>query len=93
MKSPKSTPADLGHYTSIMPDLVMVENSLDVHNAVGCTLCFCYSRDMIGPPTEWYRRAIYRARVVRDLREVLAEFGFKISAKIKLKIYYSTADL
>ena len=93
MKSPKSTPADLGHYTSIMPDLVMVENSLDVHNAVGCTLCFCYPRDMIGPPTEWYRRATYRARVVRDLREVLAEFGFKISAKIKLKIYYSTADL
>ena len=33
------------------------------------------------PPPEWYRSAAYRARVVRDPREVLIEFGLNISAE------------
>jgi nitrile hydratase len=48
---------------------------------------------MLGPPPEWYRSAAYRARVVRDPREVLIEFGLNISAETTIRVYDSTADL
>ena len=93
LDNPKAAIADLGHDVSKMPDLVIVENTVDVHNVVVCTLCSCYPRYMLGPPPEWYRSAAYRARIVRDPREVLAEFGLNISADTKIQIYDSTADL
>ena len=93
LANPKVTIADLGHDVSTMPDLVIVENKVDVHNVVVCTLCSCYPRYMLGPPPEWYRSAAYRARVVRDPREVLIEFGLNISAETTIRLYDSTADL
>ena len=93
LANPKATIADLGHDVSTMPDLVIVENRVDVHNVVVCTLCSCYPRYMLGPPPEWYRSAAYRARVVRDPREVLIEFGLNISAETTIRVYDSTADL
>lgn len=93
LANPKATIADLGHDVSKMPDLVIVENRVDVHNVVVCTLCSCYPRYMLGPPPEWYRSAAFRARVVRDPREVLIEFGLNISAKKTIRVYDSTADL
>ena len=93
LANPKATIADLGHDISTMPDLVIVENRVDVHNVVVCTLCSCYPRYMLGPPPEWYRSAAYRARVVRDPREVLIEFGLNISAEKTIRVYDSTADL
>lgn len=93
LANPKATIADLGHDVSTMPDLVIVENRVDVHNVVVCTLCSCYPRYMLGPPPEWYRSAAFRARVVRDPREVLIEFGLNISANKTIRVYDSTADL
>ena len=93
LANPKATIADLGHDVSTMPDLVIVENRVDVHNVVVCTLCSCYPRYILGPPPEWYRSAAYRARVVRDTREVLIEFGLNISAEKTIRVYDSTADL
>ena len=93
LASPKATIADLGHDVSTMPDLVIVENRVDVHNVVVCTLCSCYPRYMLGPPPEWYRSPAYRARVVREPREVLNEFGLSISVGTKIRVYDSTADL
>ena len=46
LANPKVTIADLGHDVSTMPDLVIVENRVDVHNVVVCTLCSCYPRYM-----------------------------------------------
>ena len=93
LSNPKATIADIGHDVSTMPDLVIVENSMVVHNVVVCTLCSCYPRYMLGPPPEWYRSAAYRARVVREPREVLVEFGLNISAETTIRDYDSTADL
>ena len=93
LSNPKATIADMGHDVSTMPDLVIVENSMVVHNVVVCTLCSCYPRYMLGPPPEWYRSAAYRARVVREPREVLVEFGLNISAETTIRVYDSTADL
>ena len=93
LDNPKAAIADLGHDVSKMPDLVIVENTVDVHNVVVCTLCSCYPRYMLGPPPEWYRSAAYRARIVHHPREVLLEFGLKLPADIKIRVYDSTADL
>ena len=91
--NPKAAITDLGYDVSKMPDLVIVENKSQLHNVVVCTLCSCYPRHMLGPPPEWYRSAAYRARIVRDPREVLAEFGLNLRADVKIRVYDSTADL
>lgn len=93
LDNPKATIADLGYDVSTMPDLIIVENRVDVHNVVVCTLCSCYPRHMLGPPPEWYRNAAFRARIVLDPRKVLVEFGLDISAETKIQVYDSTADL
>ena len=93
LHNPKAAITDLGYDVSQMPDLVIVENKSQIHNVVVCTLCSCYPRYMLGPPPEWYRSAAYRARIVRQPREVLLEFGLKLPADIKIRVYDSTADL
>ena len=93
LHDPKAAITDLGYDVSKMPDLVVVENKDQIHNVVVCTLCSCYPRYMLGPPPEWYRSVAYRARIVRDPREVLVEFGLNLRADVKIRVYDSTADL
>ena len=93
LHDPKAAITDLGYDVSKMPDLVIVENKDQIHNVVVCTLCSCYPRYMLGPPPDWYRSAAYRARIVRDPREVLVEFGLNLRADVKIRVYDSTADL
>ena len=56
--------------------LKVVENTEQVHNVIVCTLCSCYPIALLGPSPTWYKSESYRARVVREPREVLEEFGF-----------------
>ena len=58
--------------------LVVVENTPQVHNAIVCTLCSCYPRVLLGIPPDWYKSRNYRSRMVREPRAVLAEFGLTI---------------
>ena len=55
-----------------MPPLGVLENTADVHNLVVCTLCSCYPRAVLGYPPFWYKSAAFRARAVRDPRDLLA---------------------
>ena len=55
--------------------LTVLENTDTVQNVVVCTLCSCYPRAVLGLPPDWYRSRNYRARVVREPRKVLSEFG------------------
>jgi nitrile hydratase subunit alpha len=73
--------------------LVAVENTKDEHNVVVCTLCSCYPRDLLGLPPSWYKSRAYRARVVREPRAVLEEFGTTIPDDVKLRVHDSTADM
>ena len=73
--------------------LIVVENTLDVHNVIVCTLCSCYPRMLLGIPPEWYKRRAYRSRVVRDPRAVLAEFGTEVPAGMRIRVHDSTADM
>jgi nitrile hydratase len=73
--------------------LVAVENTEAEHNVVVCTLCSCYPRDLLGLPPSWYKSRAYRARVVREPRAVLAEFGTAIPDDVALRVHDSTADM
>ena len=74
-------------------NLVVVENSPSVHNVIVCTLCSCYPVFVLGRPPDWYKSAAYRARIVREPREVLREFGTEIAPGRELRVHDSTADM
>jgi nitrile hydratase len=73
--------------------LVVVENTADTHNMIVCTLCSCYPRMLLGLPPDWYKGRAYRARAVREPRQVLKEFGFDIPDSFNLCVHDSTADM
>ena len=73
--------------------LVAVENTLEQHNLVVCTLCSCYPWPILGLPPTWYKSAPYRARVVKDPRGVLADFGVHLSETVRIRVWDSTAEV
>jgi nitrile hydratase len=76
-----------------MPPLGVLENTTDIHNLVVCTLCSCYPRAVLGYPPFWYKSAAFRARAIRDPRELLAsEWKTIIPDTTKLRVVDSTAD-
>jgi nitrile hydratase len=74
-------------------NLVVVENTPQVHNAIVCTLCSCYPRVLLGIPPDWYKSRNYRSRMVREPRAVLAEFGLSIPDTVQIRVHDSTADM
>ncbi len=74
-------------------ELVAVENTPEAHNVIVCTLCSCYPRELLGLPPSWYKSREYRARVVRDPRAVLKEFGTEIGDHVEIRVHDSTADI
>ena len=74
-------------------DLVVVENSATEHNLVVCTLCSCYSSKLLGWPPDWFKSRSYRARAVREPRDVLAEFGLALGDDVAVAVHDSTADM
>jgi hypothetical protein len=76
-----------------MPPLGVLENTAAVHNLVVCTLCSCYPRAVLGYPPFWYKSAAFRARAVRDPRELLAsEWKTVVPDTVKVQVVDSTAD-
>ena len=74
-------------------DMVVVENTPEVHNVVVCTLCSCYPWPTLGLPPVWYKSAPYRARVVADPRSVLKEFGTELPQTVEVRTWDTTAEL
>jgi nitrile hydratase len=74
-------------------DIVAVENTDSVHNIVVCTLCSCYPWTLLGLPPAWYKSYPYRARVVREPRAVLAEFGVMLDESTEVRVWDSTAEV
>lgn len=73
--------------------LVVLEDTPEVHNVIVCTLCSCYPRMLLGVPPGWYKSRAYRARVVREPRTVLAEFGLSLPDRVAVRVHDSTADM
>jgi len=74
-------------------DVVVVENTPNVHNVIVCTLCSCYPWPILGLPPRWYKSAAYRARVVIEPRSVLAEFGLILEEQCEVRVWDSTAEV
>jgi nitrile hydratase alpha subunit len=74
-------------------EFTVMENTGDVHNVIVCTLCSCYPRSLLGMSPAWYKSKSYRARVVREPRQVLAEFGVHLDEVTEVRVHDSTAEL
>jgi len=85
--------ADMG-FTGLQTEhLVAVENTESRHNVVVCTLCSCYPWTLLGIPPAWFKYPQYRARVVKDPRSVLAEFGVTLPDDVKIDVWDSSAEI
>jgi nitrile hydratase len=89
----KAAAVELGMDAVASPDLVVVENTPEVHNLIVCTLCSCYPRAVLGRPPDWYKSFEYRSRAVREPRAVMREFGFVPPEGTRVAVHDSTADV
>ncbi|WP_146587635.1 nitrile hydratase subunit alpha [Puniceibacterium confluentis] len=85
--------SEMGYYGRQGEHIVAVENTDSTHNIVVCTLCSCYPWPLLGIPPAWYKSDAYRARVVREPRQVLAEFGLVLPEGQTVRVWDSTAEI
>ncbi|HAT1645664.1 TPA: nitrile hydratase subunit alpha [Raoultella planticola] len=93
MENATAAIAELGFSGIQGEDMLVVENTPDVHNVTVCTLCSCYPWPVLGLPPVWYKSAPYRSRIVIDPRGVLAEFGLQIPENKEIRVWDSSAEL
>ena len=74
-------------------NMVVVENTDQVHNVVVCTLCSCYPWPVLGLPPRWYKSPPYRSRIVREPRVVLDEFGVEVPGDVEVRVWDSSAEI
>jgi len=85
--------ADMG-FTGLQTEhMVAVENTAERHNVVVCTLCSCYPWTLLGIPPAWFKYPQYRARVVKEPRSVLAEFGVTLADDVHVDVWDSSAEI
>ncbi|MEX7471467.1 nitrile hydratase subunit alpha [Mycobacterium adipatum] len=85
--------ADMG-FTGLQTEhMVAVENTAQRHNVVVCTLCSCYPWTLLGIPPAWFKYPQYRARVVKEPRSVLSEFGVTLDDDVKIDVWDSSAEI
>ena len=89
----KAAIRELGLDPTHEAELIIVENTPEVHNLIVCTLCSCYPRAILGRPPDWYKSFAYRSRAVREPRAVMREFGFEPEDGVRVAVYDSTADV
>ncbi|MFC5995181.1 nitrile hydratase subunit alpha [Pseudonocardia hispaniensis] len=75
-------------------DMIVVENTADVHNVIVCTLCSCYPWPVLGLPPNWYKEPAYRSRMVREPRTVLREaFGLELPDSTEIRVWDSSSEM
>jgi nitrile hydratase len=74
-------------------EIMVIENTVNIHNLVVCTLCSCYPRSLLGEPPAWYVSKAYRSRAVREPRAVMQEFGLTFPRNVEIRVHDSNEDL
>ncbi|MDH3292696.1 MAG: nitrile hydratase subunit alpha [Acidimicrobiia bacterium] len=75
-------------------DMVVVENTDDIHHVITCTLCSCYPWPVLGLPPNWYKMPEYRSRIVREPRAVLRDdFGLDIDDSVEIRVWDSSSEM
>ncbi|MDC0611746.1 nitrile hydratase subunit alpha [Vibrio sp.] len=85
--------AELGYSGVQGEEIIVLENTPELHNVIVCTLCSCYPWPVLGLPPNWYKTAAYRSRVVVEPRKVIAEFGLHIDESIEIRVWDSNAEI
>ncbi len=85
--------AELGFKGPQGEHMVVLENTPAVHNVVVCTLCSCYPWPVLGLPPSWYKDPAYRARVVKEPRAVLREWGTEIGPDVEVRVHDSSSEV
>ncbi|MCJ8143688.1 nitrile hydratase subunit alpha [Ancylobacter sp. A5.8] len=86
--------AELGMRDGIEGEnLKVVENKPGTHNVVCCTLCSCWPWPLLGLPPYWFKDPVFRARIVREPRGVLSDFGVTLPEDHKIEIWDSSAQV
>jgi|TARA_B100000586_G_scaffold153066_1_gene111231 nitrile hydratase len=85
--------AEMGYEGAQGAEIVVLENTVDVHNLVVCTLCSCYPWPVLGLPPTWYKSNAYRSRAVSEPRVVLSEFGLDLSDSVQVKVWDSNSNV
>ena len=89
----KAAALELGIDASGPVEFVVLENTPEVHNLIVCTLCSCYPRAILGRPPDWYKSFNYRARAVKEPREVMREFCLEVGDDVEVAVHDSSADI
>jgi nitrile hydratase len=84
---------ELGYSGPQGEHIEVLENSGKVHNVVVCTLCSCYPWPVLGLPPSWYKDPAYRARIVREPRQVLAEMGLALDDDVEIRVWDSSSEV
>ena len=82
----------LGFTNPVSDHLVAVENTERLHNMIVCTLCSCYPWSVLGLPPRWYKSPEYRARMVREPRNLLREMGLDLPPEVEIRVWDSSAE-
>ena len=85
--------AEMGYEGAQGAEIVVLENTTEVHNLVVCTLCSCYPWPVLGLPPTWYKSNAYRSRAVSEPRAVLSEFGLDLSDSVQVKVWDSNSNV
>lgn len=93
LKDATAAIAELGFGGLQGEHMIAVENTPKVHNVVCCTLCSCYPWPVLGLPPVWYKSLAYRARIVREPRVVLREFGLDLPESVQVRVWDSSAEM
>lgn len=83
----------LGYLGAQTEHVDVVENTATSHHVVVCTLCSCYPWQLLGLPPSWYKDPSYRARIVREPRQVLSEMGLELTDDIQITVHDSTSEV
>jgi nitrile hydratase subunit alpha len=84
---------ELGYSGPQGEHIEVLENSDKLHNVVVCTLCSCYPWPVLGLPPSWYKDPAYRARIVREPRQVLAEMGLALDDDVEIRVWDSSSEV
>ena len=85
--------SEMGFQGAQGAEIVVLENTPQLHNMVVCTLCSCYPWPILGLPPTWYKSAPYRSRAVIEPRAVLKEFGLELDDSVEVRVWDSTAEV
>lgn len=84
--------AELGYAGPQGEYIYVLENTPTLQNVIVCTQCSCTAWPILGFPPDWYKSPEYRARLVRESRQVLRELGLDLPVDVEIRVSDTTAE-